>query len=187
MLTRDINVNLSSGKVDDFGSLQELLFLKEELESNLAQLAYDKIRNSAEILLVDSKDPYLKGLSVYRNTVQLYTIDFLVHLVEEGEAPFDMKKGFLSSNKVKTGKDGQKYIVIPLQKYRGGLYNWRDKNTGRFQKSNTSGSVEFRIVSENSDPSSWIHPGHLGYHLMDRVIEDLDMSKEIDEFIAKAF
>ena len=183
MLIRPINVNLSSGKVDSLDSLSNLLTLKERIESDLANQLYEKIATSAEATLVDTQERYLKGLSVEGGTIVLDTSDFVVHMVEEGNKPFDMKPGLLNSPNVKIGKDGQKYISVPLEKYRGGKYNWRDQNTGKFKASTTVGPVEFRIVSEKSDTDAWIHPGHIGNHFVDRAIENFDVSEVADQYI----
>lgn len=98
--------------------------------------------------------------------------------------------GLLSSPKVKVNKQGKKYISVPISKYKQGRYNWRDRRTGRFDKGqNPGGKVEFRIVSENSDPSSWIHPGYVGKHLIERTMKDFDktLSTLIDEKVNLIF
>lgn len=176
------SVQLSSSKEDDLSSLQELLDRKEELETYLSEQFADRLQKNAEEKLYVSKNAYIEAISVENGQVELDTSDFVVNMVENGVEAFDMKPGLLNSPKVKTSKNGQKYLTVPLSTMRKGKYNWRDRDSGQFKKG-TSGikGVEFRIVSENSPASSWQHPGHSGYHIMEQTL--LSFDDQIDSIL----
>jgi hypothetical protein len=79
--------------------------LNKEAESALDSTRSRYIRN---IRLVDS--------GKMSGTVILdYSKDKLVRMVEEGASAFDMKPDFLNSSKVKTGKNGNRYLTIPFR------------------------------------------------------------------------
>ena len=183
MLNRPITVNLSSGKVDSFVDLKELFDIKTLMENELATELAKTISEEANLRLHSTKNLYIDALHVEGNTLFLDTSDFVVHMVEEGNRPFDMKESLLRSPKSKIGKNGQKYIVVPISKYKGGKYNWRDRGTGKFSKGSNDGDVEFRVVSEKSDDDIFIHPGHKGLNLVDRAIENFDMNPIIDKYL----
>lgn len=65
----------------------------------------------------------------------VYLEGWLPLALEHGTKRFDMKPGLLASPKAKLSKEGKKYLVVPIEK------------------------GTFRVVSENSKKSSWIHPG----------------------------
>ncbi len=71
--------------------------------------------------LKSTRQNYLQAIKVIDSgkmsgTVVLdYTKDPLVRMVEEGMSPFDMKKGFMSSKKIKVGKNGKRYLTIPFR------------------------------------------------------------------------
>ena len=169
----EMNVSLSSGRTDSFEQLQELLNNKAELEAELASKFGERLKQKASEELYSTKEAYIQAINIDDNVVTLDTSDFVVNMVEDGVESFDMKPGLLSGPKVKVNKQGKKYASVPISKFKQGRYNWRDKQTGRFDKgSNPGGKVEFRIVSENSDPNSWIHPGYAGKHLIERTMEE---------------
>lgn len=177
-------------KADDFEGLEKLLEEKQQIEYELSELFAEELKNEASKTLYDTKDAYLDAISVEGGVVTLDTSNFVVGMVEEGVDKFDMKPGFLRSGKVRTNAQGKKYLVVPVSKFKRGRYNWRDRQTGRFSKgTNIGGDVEFRIVSENSDPDSWIHPGYIGNFFIDKVLDNFDnvidemMDKKIDEII----
>lgn len=177
-----VDVQIKSGKQDSLENLKQLLDNKEELANRIAQALADQLEIEANVTLHSSKDAYINAISVNGDEVSLDTSDFVVNMVENGIEPFDMKAGMLNSNKTKIMKDGTKYLVVPLSKFKNGRYNWRDRSTGRFDKgSNQGGDVEFRIVSEKSNPQSWIHPGHPGFNLIEKTIDKSD--EIIDEFL----
>lgn len=176
--------NLTSQEGDGFEMLEELIGDKQRTESELASLFAEELGNLASEHLHSSKDAYLNAISVEDGVVTLDTSDFIVKMVEEGTPSFDMKPGYLDKPSVKVNKQGKKYAVIPVSKYKRGRYNWRDRETGKFSKgSNPGGEVEFRIVSENSDPNSWIHPGHEGFHFIHNTLQAFD--DKIDQLVDK--
>jgi len=169
------DVELDSGKVDSFEELQNLLDRKEDLSNELAIAFANKLSDNANDKLHTTIQPFVNAITVENGQVILDTSDFVVNMVENGVGSFDMKPGFLASPKVKVGKNGQKFITIPVSKFKGGRYNWRDRQTGKFDKgSNPGGDVEFRIVSENSPESSWQHPGHPGFNFIDQTLDNID-------------
>ena len=71
--------------------------------------------------LHQSRKRYINAIKVVdsgkaEGTVMLdYSKDKLIKMLEEGCGPFDMKVGMLASPKVKTGKNGVKYLTIPFR------------------------------------------------------------------------
>lgn len=169
-----VNVKLS-GKMDDFSELASMLEEKESIEQSLAERFATQLELNAGKKLYLSKDRYIDAITVQGNEVDLDTSDFVVNMVENGVDAFDMKPGLLNSPKVKTSKNGEKYLVVPLSTMKQGKYNWRDQESGQFKKG-TSGvkGTEFRIVSESSPASSWNHPGHPGFHFMEATLLSFD-------------
>jgi hypothetical protein len=85
-----------------------------------------------------------------------------------GSGPYDIKPGLLRSTKAKVGKQGQRYIDVPL----AGQGRYTRSAVGRFLLTalgREAVAPKFRRVSEQwqdkkgqmrgSKPSSWIHPG----------------------------
>jgi len=173
---------LTSSEGEGFDVLEDLIAKKSELESELANMFADKLKEVASSYLYSTKDRYLEAISTENGVVTLDTSDFVVDMVEVGKRSFDMKPGFLESPKAKVNAQGKKYAVIPISKYRRGKYNWRDRKTGRFSTgTNIGGDVEFRIVSENSPADSWIHPGHHGFRFIHNAMQDFE--EVIDNYI----
>lgn len=185
MLIRPITIEINSGQVNGFEELKTLLDLKYQMEIELANALALQISLSADAKLNSTKKLYIDSLSVEGSSVVLDTSNFVVHMIEEGNKPFDMKDALLRSPKAKIGKNGQKYIVVPISKYKSGRYNWRDRNSGQFSKGTNDGDVEFRVVSEHSDPDIFIHPGHIGFNFVDRAIETFEMNSIIDKYLDK--
>lgn len=182
-----IEVQFSGLEETDF-SEKLLKNLQEKVLNSLTDQFATQLQTQAEITLRSSKQRYIDAISVNKNedqySVNLNTDDFVVHMVEEGNESFDMKKGFLKSPNVKVSKNGQKYITIPLPKHNyDGKYNWRDRKTGRFSKGTNEGPVEFRRVSENSKPNSWIHPGHPGHNLVGKTLEQFNAQELTDRIV----
>lgn len=172
--TVSFSTELSSGETDSFEELQNLIDNKHQIENELAERFADQVQKNAESKLWSTKEKYIDALNVEDGTVSLDTSEFVVDMVENGKLSFDMKIGLLNSPKAKVGKDGRRYLSVPLNKFRHGKYNWRDQKTGRFKASTTSGDVEFRIVSDNSPPDSWIHPGHVGFQFINKTLDEFD-------------
>lgn len=171
----DFDLELPSQKMDGFEDLQRLLDYKNDTQNEIAVLFADALKENAEKYLYTTKDSYINSIIIEDGLVTLDMSDPVVNMVEEGRASFDMKPGHLAGPKAKVGADGKKYSVVPISKYKRGRYNWRDLKTGKFSiGSNPGGDVEFRIISENSEPDSWIHPGHEGFHLIHNTLEEFD-------------
>ena len=43
--------------------------------------------------------------------------------------------------------------------------------------------MNFRRVSENSDPGAWIHPGFEAKHLMEAAIDEMDVDNIVDQTV----
>ena len=177
-----------SETVTEFDNLDKLMDDKYQIENDIANLFAEELEKEASKTLYDTKDEYVEAISVEGGSVFLDTSKFVVGMVEEGVDRFDMKPGHLNSPNVKRNKQGKRYAVVPVSKFKRGKYNWRDRESGRFSKgTNVGGDVEFRVVSENSDPNSWMHPGYRGNFLIDKVLENFDnvieemIDKKIDE------
>jgi len=230
----------------------------------IAYSFYNSVISNAERELNTSKDRYQKAVQLIDSgklsgTVLLDYTDSFIKMIEEGKEPFDMKPDMLKSSKVKTAKNGSKYIAIPMriatpgagrdssifqgqmpqeihdivrvkevssetgrskgltfdelpekfqiknerkdilasdgkmlfEKYTHksaefeGLFKKTDKITGQ------NSYMKFRVVSENSDPRAWIHPGIKAHNIMPRTFDSFsipnELSRSIDENFAKLF
>lgn len=96
----------------------------DDMCDNIAKtlaLAYRfKLVNEAESALHQTKRRYINAIKVLdtgkmEGTVLLDYTDKMVKMIEEGCSPFDMKIKMLQSAKVKIGKNGNKYITIPMR------------------------------------------------------------------------
>lgn len=186
MITIPIEIEIVG--TQDIGLSDSMLIdLQEKVLNNLADQFALQLQMQAEITLNTTKQRYIDAISVNKKeegySVNLDTDDFVVHMMEEGNESFDMKPGLLNSPKAKVSKNGQRYIAVPLPKYKNNRYNWRDRKSGRFQKTKTEGPVEFRIVSDKSDPSSWIHPGHPGHNLIGKTLEQFKAQELTDQIV----
>ena len=54
---------------------------------------------------------------------------------------------------------------------------------GSGQNESRGAYMNFRRVSENSDPAAWIHPGFEARHFMEAAIEDTDISSIVDHAV----
>ena len=179
-----IEVNITSGKVDSFDALDKILKIKKKLEEAIAIELRDKIASKASNALFSTKNDYMEDLSTNGSEILLNTSRFTTAMVEEGVPSYDMKPGLLASPKAKVSKNGQRYIAVPVSKFKQGRYNWRDRSTGRYSAgSNKGGKVEFRIVSDSSPADSWIHPGHKGFHFIANTLEEFDISEFASNFL----
>lgn len=201
--------------------------------ANLAKAAQQEWGRIAQARLNTSRDSYVNGLRQAESFKQIDLgsggVMFEVSLVGEfpnnlefGMGSFDMKAvrpGWLGGSKAKTGKDGKKYVVIPMRKsvsnsprfadtgkaaavglkaqlrtavkaygldrmiksgtgqvvegvtgripnnatdvhpYLKGLTRTQTATKGSLGMRGSSTLTTFRIMSEKSNPSSWIHPG----------------------------
>lgn len=174
-----------SGDLQSLQALDDLLKLQTRLQSSAANEIALLVAIKANQTLHDTKDKYVQALTVAGNVITLDTSDFGVHVAEEGQESFDMKPGLLRSSKAKVAKNGQKYLVVPLPKFRDGKYNWRNRANGQFQKGTNDGPIEFRIVSDASPVDSWIYPKVEGHHFLSETIEEFDIESYMSDFIAK--
>ena len=80
-----------------------------------------QLNKEAENALDSTRSRYIRNIRLVDSgkmsgTVILdYSKDKLVRMIEEGATPFDMKEKFLLSSKVKTGKNGNRYLTIPFR------------------------------------------------------------------------
>lgn len=141
---------------------------KEDIKSLVVDVAKDVAFKSREDILIEARKKlnttysrYEKALvvEVEDNGVYLtltYSKDLFVKALEEGMKPFDMKPKILSSPKSKISILGRKYATIPI-------------------------NDSFRVVSENSDPRLWIHPGLTALNLT----ENIDKTNILQENFVK--
>ena len=54
---------------------------------------------------------------------------------------------------------------------------------GSGQNEKRGAYMNFRRVSQNSDPASWIHPGFEAKHLMEAAVEDMDVENIVDQAV----
>jgi hypothetical protein len=93
----------------------------DNIAKGLARSFAEQLVVNAERELHSSKRRYVNAIRVIdsgklEGTILLDTSkDKLVQMLEDGSPPFDMKEGFLKSAKVKTGKNGGKYLTIPFR------------------------------------------------------------------------
>ena len=102
-------------------------------------------RSEASRRLNSSRDQYLAGIETQltsKANVVLYLRGSFALQIEDGFKGFDMKPGFLNSDKAKTGKNG-KYFIVPIE----------------------PGSSEFRTVTA-AQSGKWIHPGWEGAKIL---------------------
>lgn len=187
MIQRELTISLLDQQGNPYEN-ENINSLVSVFNQKLAERLYQNILLQANVLLVSTRENYIQALSLQGETIILDTTDFVVSLVELGSPPFDMKKGLLASPKVKIAANGERYISVPLDKFRGGKYNWRDRETGKFSVgSNPGGSHEFRVVSSSSPEDSWVHPGHHGFNIVDREIERFQVEEQIEEILTQVF
>lgn len=150
-----IDINVIGGT--ELLSQLQVLELRNEVANTLANEFSKNLAKNASSKLNKTKQIYLDSISVELDDfgggkVILDTNNFLTNMVENGIPSFDMKVGFLNSNKVKIAKNGQKYIVIPIDPK----------------------AKDFRVVSESSPANSWIHPGYEGHRFLENTANDFD-------------
>lgn len=104
--------NISSKQVED---------ICDNVAKTLASRYANTLEKTAQRELNQTRSRYIKNIRLIdtgrlEGTVMLdYSKDKLIKMIEEGADPFDMKKGFLDSSKVKTTKSGKKYLTIPFR------------------------------------------------------------------------
>lgn len=102
----------------DHDTLNQML---DNIAKGLAVAYAYKLEMLAQQELHQTKRRYINSIRLIdsgrmEGTVLLdYSKDKLVQMIEEGADAFDMKPYFLSSPKVKTGKNGGKYLTIPFR------------------------------------------------------------------------
>lgn len=92
----------------------------DNIAKTLAAGFRERLVGEASTALHQTKRRYIDAVKVLdtgkmEGTVLLDYSDKMVQMIEEGCAPFDMKIKMLQSAKVKTGKNGNKYITIPMR------------------------------------------------------------------------
>lgn len=93
----------------------------DNVAKTLAARYATTLERAAQRALNQTRQRYIKNIRVVdtgrlQGTVMLdYSKDKLIKMIEEGANPFDMKKGFLDSAKVKVGKNGGRYLTIPFR------------------------------------------------------------------------
>ncbi len=121
MFTAPIEIN-GDDIVSQFDiSETQLNSMFDNIAKSLAMIYVANLENEAASELHSTKRRYIQNIRVIdsgrlESTVMLdYSKDKLVQMIEEGASSFDMKEKLLASPKAKTGKDGKRYITVPLR------------------------------------------------------------------------
>lgn len=147
-ITLDLDFFLSGR----FPSNDQISALVMDVAQEVATKTKQEILDQAQLKLKTTYSRYDKALIIETSTndvslVLAYSRDWLVKALEEGMPAKDLKPQILASSKAKISISGQKYAVIPIGK-------------------------SFRVVSENSDPRLWIHPGLKALNLTENAFKD---------------
>lgn len=237
--------------IDTMGLSEEFELGKAEID-DLLELSISMVTKKfkqhwddvAKTSLHSTRDQYRSAIEIgsrgrFIGIVYLNPAAKLANMIEMGSSTFDMKTGFLSSPKVKTGKSGP-YITIPfrfagagsigessgfagvlpadvmtevkkspeqplplssigkqhrmpksqaLRQRMGELKSkignlpmggQTSKYEGVKRSSVGSGYTNFRRVSLNSDPMSWMHPGFEAKELANKALDMLDVGHVVD-------
>lgn len=113
----------TNGIVDQFTSItpEQINNMLDNVAKGLAAAYAQQLEKTAQEELKQTRMRYIKSIKLIDSgkleaTVMLdYSKDKLIKMLEEGCGPFDMKQYFLASPKVKTGKNGVKYLTIPFR------------------------------------------------------------------------
>lgn len=95
--------------------------LCDSIAKSLAARYAQELEQQATDALHQTRRRYIQNIRVIdsgrmEGTVLLdYSKDPLVRMIEEGASPFNIKDGLLKSAKVKIGKNGGRYITVPLR------------------------------------------------------------------------
>lgn len=105
-------------KIQNFGrAIQNGL---EKSIQMLPILTRQHMETVAKRKLHSTLEPFMEGVSMYAENyvfvVELEKDNWLANAVEMGISGFDMKKGLLSSPKARIGKQGQRYLRVPMTK-----------------------------------------------------------------------
>jgi hypothetical protein len=104
----ELNADDINNMLDNIAKGMAASFAAQLQEMAAKELKSTRNRYLQSIKLVDS--------GMLEGTVLLdYSKDKMIQMLEEGAAAFDMKAGFMASAKVKIGKNGGKYLTIPLR------------------------------------------------------------------------
>ena len=93
----------------------------DNIAKTLAAQYANQLETEANNALNSTRRRYLNNVHVIdsgrmEGTVLLdYSKDPLVKMLEEGASAFDIKNGLLNSQKVKIGKNGGRYITVPMR------------------------------------------------------------------------
>jgi hypothetical protein len=92
----------------------------DKFAQSLPIIIKQQMTTTANRKLQSSRDAFLSAIKMsyddYVLVVELDQENWLANATEQGKTSFDMKQGFFNSNKTKTAKNGNKYLVIPIQK-----------------------------------------------------------------------
>jgi len=115
-----INLSLDLSDVEKKFSLltSDLMEIKSVVLSDLTQTIYEAWQQQARQELNSVRKDYINGLRIIeegRFTNSIVLFGKLNNMIESGAPPFDMKKGFENSPKIKISKKGNWYLVIPFK------------------------------------------------------------------------
>lgn len=143
----------------------------------VAERYVEELQKKVNSSLEGGKEAYLNSIKMQcgEKEATVY-IDAIAHPIvkgiEEGKPSFDMKIGLLSGQKVKVSKKGVKYATVPIR--------FRNPQTKESLRGGLS--INFRRVSDNSNPASWIHPGIEKRDFLNKTLIDFDIKGVVEDF-----
>ena len=109
-------------------AIQDMFSLEQEQIDDMKELAIKRIakgfqqqwRVEAGVNLKQAREIYRNSIKIeysqrYSATVYLDPLNWLPNALENGFSSFDMKTGFLKSDKVKFSKNGDPFLTIPFR------------------------------------------------------------------------
>lgn len=143
----------------------------------VAERYIEELRKKVNSSLERGKEAYLNSIKMQCDEKEATVyIDITTHPIvrgiEEGRPPFDMKIGLLNGQKAKVSKKGIKYVTIPI----------RFRNPQAKESLGGGLSINFRRVSDNSNPASWIHPGIEKRDFLSKTLTDFDIEGVVEDF-----
>lgn len=121
MTSVPINIDLADLFSDRVVSSEQIVDFMDGVIKDITAGYALQLEKQASLELKSTRDRYIQNIRVVddgklKGSVLLdYSKDRLVKMIEEGAYPFDMKEGFMKSSKIKVGKNGKRYLIIPFR------------------------------------------------------------------------
>lgn len=163
----DVNFDIEFSGSNELFTDEKISELKEGVLNELANKFAIELSKKPDGVLNKTKQTYKDAIEVESNGENVSLVfnkedKFLPHMLETGiSKSWDLKGGLLASPKARIAKNGQKYIIVPI-----------DPSIG-----------DFRVVSESSRADSWIHPPYEGNNFIGKTKEEFEQQKIIDEYV----